>query len=210
MQTASLPLRWTLSAASAPATPIVAQAVCGQLESEGGSISKPGLTASTGRRQPQALAVTTEGPVVAIRPAVQFGGVPNRVRIDLREIDIMAVANNALDWRLLYYPPGTANPVTGGTWAVPHGQSAVEANSSGTALDLTGAYEITRGSLPASAQVRGVVTANVLNAYPLTLDMSGAENPLTSNAGANPAYLVLAAIGASATAAGSMRWSETY
>jgi hypothetical protein len=210
MQTASLPIRWALSAASAPATPVVAQAVCGQLESEGGSVSKPGLTASGGRRIPAALAVTTEGPVVAIRPAVTFGTVPNRVKIDLRELDIMAVANNALDWRLLYYPPGTADPITGGTWAAAHDQSAVEVNSSGTALDLTGAYEITRGSLPASAQIKGQTSLDVLSAYPLTLNISGAESPLTSNAGAGPATLVLAAIGASATAAGSLRWGETY
>jgi hypothetical protein len=210
MQTATLPLRWSLSAASNPASPVVAQAVCGEIESEGGSVSAPGLSASGGRRISAALAVTTEGPVVAIRPAATFGGVTNRVRIDVRELDIMAVANNALDWRLLYYPPGTTNPVTGGAWAVPHGQSATEVNASGTALDLTGAYEVTRGSLPASAQVRGSLTTQVVSAYPLTLDISGANSPLTSAAGANPAYLVLAAIGANATAAGSLRWWETF
>jgi hypothetical protein len=210
MQSATLPLRWEISAADAPAAPATLVEVCSQAESEGGYLTAPGRSFSAGRLLAAAIAVSTENVVIAVRPAVAHGTVPNRVEIEVQDVNILAVAANPLNWRLLYYPPGTADPITGGTWAAANTESAVEVNVAGTGLSLTGAYEIAQGSLASSAQSRGQALSKVVNAFPLTLNASGANSPLTSVAGASPATLVLAASGSSATAAGGLRWWELY
>jgi hypothetical protein len=197
---------------AAPASPAVVGKVCAEVESEGGYFTQAAFPFSAGRLTGAAISTATTAPLLALRPALTFGGIPNRVLIDVRSVDVLA-QSAPVDWRLLYYPPGTADPITGGSWAAPNIYSATEVNAAGTALSLTGAIEVARGSVAASGGggggIRGTAISNVSQAYPLVLDMAGANNPLTSAVGANPAYLVLAAIGAGATASGGAEWWET-
>jgi hypothetical protein len=211
MQTASLPFRWLISAAGAPGATATLTQVCAALISEGGYFVAPSYPFSAGRPIASAISVATEVPLAAIRPRLTLGGIPNRVFIEIADIADYSSAGPA-DWRLLYYPPGSVSPITGGAWASPSTESAVEANVSGTALSLTGAIEIARGYLGAStgASSRIAAVAQISQLLPLTLDMAGANDPRTSNVGANPAYLVLSALGNNpAVASGSILWRET-
>jgi len=211
MQTATLPLRVEVSATDAPATPAVVGKVCAEVESEGGYFTQAAFPFAAGRLNGDGIATTALVPLVALRPALTFGGIPNHVQIEAQDVHVLATGA-PVDWRLLYYPPGTTNPVTGGTWAAAT-HSATEVNVSGTALSATGAIELARGGVPSAGGggggLRALSQQNTIASFPLVLDMAGSNNPLTSNAGANPAYLVLAAIGAGGTASGGIEWWET-
>jgi hypothetical protein len=209
MQSATLPLRYEIAASGAiTGAPTLTQ-FCSGIASEGGYFQRPGYEFSAGRSTP--IDVSAAECLVAIRPATTFNSLVNRIWIEA--IGIVAFASSApVEWRVYYYPPGTANPVTGGTWAVVNTASGVEVNTSGTAISTTGGYEIARGIIGADAtgNSRGAMNSRVGQLLPLTLDASGASSPLASNTGANPAYLALYAIALSGspTAAGSMTWTE--
>jgi hypothetical protein len=203
MQTANLPMRWAISAASAPATSATMRQVCSAVESEGGYAIPPAFTFPARRLITAALAAATApnyAPIVAIRPALTVGteALPtvNRIQAFVEEIEVYATA--AADWALWYFPPGTSDPVTGGSWARLNTASSIEANVAGTALALTGGLQIAGGVALASGtggSARGAASATIQQTLPLALDCCGANNPLESNVGANPAYLVLAATG---------------
>jgi hypothetical protein len=211
MQTAFLPLRYEL-VASAAAVSTITQ-ICSTIATEAGIYSPPGGQFTVGRVISAALAVGTEGPVIAIRPVTTFGVLPNRIHIQVSNLEVYA-SGGPTTWRLLYYPPGSANPVTGGTFAQPNANSAVEANSSGTALSLTGAIELNSGFVAASAgashseQASNIIAENVAQSYPIVLDATGGGSPLVTNVGGNPAYIVISAVGASASAAAKITWIE--
>jgi len=210
MQTAFLPIRYEL-VANAIAAAVMSQ-ICSTISSEGGEYRPPGNQFSGGRTIAGALAVATENVLVAIRPAITFGTLNNRIGINVSSIDVFS-AGASVTWRLLYYPPGSANPITGGAFAVPNANSGVEINTTGTALSLTGAIELASGYVAAAAtgnssdEIAGLIPSTT-QSYPLTLDASNVSSPLTTNVGANPAYLVLSAVGVGATSAGRMNWQE--
>ena len=106
---------------------------------------------------------------------------------------------------------GTADPTTGGSWVAANAASGVEVKAAATALSLTGAYAIQGGFVGTSSggSNRAAAAESIIQTLPFTIDAAGADNPMTSNVGGNPAYLVLAALGAGATAAGWIDWEET-
>jgi hypothetical protein len=212
MQTATLPLRWMAYAADAPAAPATMSVVCSQIESLGGYEITAALPLSAGRPVGSLIAAgAATVPVVAIRPTLLIPattGIPNRVRIDVTDLDAYA-SGGAADFRLIWFPHGT-NPLTGGAWVRGAALSGVEANISATAIDLTGGIEIGRFSVAAGGAVRNAAGSVVRSALPLTLDASGANSPLTSVAGANPSTLAMVAFGAGSSVSGGMRWTEVY
>lgn len=207
MQTATLPLRYEVSSTQNAVTTL--KQICTAVSSEGGYYDVPGYTFSGGRNINQTLSVTTENTIIAIRPALTFGGLPNRVLIKPISVDIYADAN-PLRWRLLYYPPGSSDPTTGGTWVSANSLSATEIKTDATGLTIGSGIEITSGYVTAAGGVsnRNSTDSMVSLMYPLTINASGTNNPLDNNTGASPAYLVLSALGASANAAGRLEWSE--
>lgn len=213
MQTACLPMRDAIYADADPATPATMQAVCAAVESEGGYAIAPAFTFAARRTIAVAIAAgtaPTEAPILAVRPALTIGDGPitNRVQAAVQEIEVYATA--AVDWSLWYFPPGNGDPLTGGTWAAAAGASSIEFNALATALTLTNGLRIAGGIAVASGSggsARGAVSASVQQTLPLTLDICGANNPLTSNVGANPGYLVLTASG-TGSAAGAINWKE--
>jgi hypothetical protein len=207
MQTANLPLRYEISSTADASATLVH--ICSAVVSEGGYYESPSYIFAADREISAALSTASEVPLVAIRPALTLNSIVNRIRLRSVNASVLAIGSS-VRYRLLYYPPGTSNPVTGGAWAVPNAASGVEANASGTALSLTGAYEMQGDFVGAGVGVasRGSSAVIVTQTMPLTLDMAGAGDPRTTNVGNNPAYLVLAALGASATAAGRMEWEE--
>jgi hypothetical protein len=209
MQSATLPLRYEIAASGAiTGTPTLTQ-FCSGIASEGGYFEKPGYVFSAGRSSP--IAVSTAECLVAIRPATTFNSIPNRIQIEAVEVTI-GTATDPVEWRAYYYPPGTTNPVTGGTWAAANDASGVEVNASGTAISTTGGYEIARGLVASNStgNSRTAMSARLTQVLPLTIDASGSNSPLTSNAGANPAYIALyvVATSGSPSAAGTITWQE--
>jgi hypothetical protein len=207
IQTACLPLRYEISS-SGNATALLTQ-ICAAVSSEGGYYDVPAYAFGATREISGIIATTSEVPIVALRPLTTFNGVPNRIRIIVTAVDILASAA-PIRYRLLYYPPGSTNPVTGGAWAAAASASGAEVNTTGTALSLTGAIAIQGGFVGAGAGAtnRAATSESIVSTYPVTIDASGASSPLTSNAGANPAYIVLSALGAGASACGQIDWEE--
>jgi hypothetical protein len=83
---------------------------------------------------------------------------------------------------------------------------AVATQSSVTAvatLETAASYNI-------ASAVRNAAGTVIRSALPLTLDVSGANSPLTSTAGANPSTLVMVAFGGGSSVSGGMRWTEVY
>jgi hypothetical protein len=199
MQTANLPLRDAVYADSDPAAPATMQVVCASVESEGGYFTNPAVTFAARRRISAAIAAGTapaEAPVVAIRPALLSGTIPNRSTILIDEVTVYATA--AVDWSLWYFAPGVASPLTGGSWAAVGAVSSVEMNASATAINLADGVLIAAGVAVASGaggSARGVAATQITQTLPLTIDACGANNPLASNVGANPAHLILTASG---------------
>jgi hypothetical protein len=208
MQTATLPLRYEIS--GTPVSTATLRQICSAVSSEGGYIDTPAYQFAVARELTGAISTTTEAPIIAIRPRLTLYGIPNRVRIKI--INTSAVAlSNSIRWALRYYPPNTANPVTGGTFTAANAESAVEANVTGTALTTAGSYIIQHGfaiTTGGGGQARAVDSANIIQTTVLALGMVSSGSPLVDNDGGNPAYMVLSALGASATAVGAMEWEE--
>jgi hypothetical protein len=213
MQTACLPMRWEIHSSGVPSSPALMQSVCSMLESEGGYAIAPAFTFAARRTIAAAIAAgtaPTEAPIVAIRPALTIGPGPitNRVQAAIQDIEVYSTAG--ADWSLWYFPPGNGDPLTGGSWAAVNDISSIEANASATAVTLTGGYRIASGFAVTSGTgggARGAVSAAIQQTLPLTLDICGVNNPLTSNVGANPGYLVLTASG-TGSVAGVINWKE--
>ena len=206
-QTAFLPLRYELiSTANATAQ---TEQMCTAVSSEGGTFSSPGSLFAGGRTIAQAISTAgAEVPLVAIRPAVTYGTLPNRIFIIPRAYDVIGVSG-AIGYRVLYYPPGSADPITGGAWAAMNANSATEINIGGTALSLTGAIEIDSGYVGTSGgSARGQVSGAISLGYPFTLNAAGAGDPRTTNVGASPAFLVVSGLGAGASSSARITVEE--
>jgi len=88
---------------------------------------------------------------------------------------------------------------------------AVEANVTATSFTGTGAYVIAGGYINTAGtgnNQRGQGTIDIAFGYPLVNDIAANDNPITSNLGGNPAHILLVAVGASATALGTVVWEE--
>lgn len=196
MQSGTLPLRYEIgSAAIASAT---LSQICQAVASEGGYFDQPGYQFAAGRAVGSLISTASEAPLVALRPAATLNSIVNRVFIKIADVQCIG-ASSAFAWRLLYYPPGSADPITGGSWAAANANSATEFNVGGTALSLTGAIPLSGGYVPAAiGAARSVIGASIAQFYPLTLDA----------AGTNPAYLVVSGLGAGATGGAFVQVTE--
>lgn len=205
MQYATLPLRYEMSSSQAASATMAR--ICTAVNSNGGvtptmpyrfAVARTGL-----------VSVASEQAICAIRPATTYNSIVNRSMIHISHVHILAAGNPVL-WVLRYYPPGTADPTSGGSW-VQGSNSAAETKIDATSLSTTGSHVIAMGMVPTSGGAsREVETESIDARFPLALDASGANSPLASATGANPAYIVLTAlqIGGAATAAGVLEWSE--
>lgn len=193
--------------ASSPATATMTR-VCATVISEGGYFEIPSLAFDGGREIANAISTVSEVPLVAIRPALTFNSLPNRIMVQLAGLDIFATGS--MRWRAWYFPPGSANPVTGGSWTAAAAGSGVEINVSGTGFSSTGGYGFQGGyvGVAVAGNARSNISQNILQAAPLTIDMAGAGDPRSSNVGANPAYIVFTALGAGSAAAAWPYWRE--
>lgn len=148
MSTANLPVQFEIvSAAGAVAS---MKAGCGSVVSEGGAEKDQGFVFAAGTTVtvPRTVAAGTPLPVVAVRPALLFGGKQNRVQLRLESIAWLAVSGAAeYKWEVLYNPT-----ITGGAWAAVDANSTAEVNITGTAV--TGGIVVAQGFDNAAAAAR--------------------------------------------------------
>lgn len=134
---------------------------------------------SIGHEIAAAKTVTTNTPLIALRPKTTFKTTGNAVDflnavwIKLHSFDIYASSN--LKWSLWYYPVGTADPLSGGTgWFDFGSESASQYNLTATTLSLTNAICIDTGYIgTAGGSTRTAVSRDIDLSYPLTVHSSG-------------------------------------
>lgn len=166
-QTFTLPIRYEIQA-TATSEPSGLQAICAEVESEGGLDAPIGYQSAAANETDVATG-TSPVPVLSIRPALNFpdGGITNRSFIVPGSIDLMVVGSDCLV-DIQY------NAVlSGGTWTRANPHSAVEFGV-GQALVTPGLAAqrllVVAGERNNLANAAG---ASVSSQYPLTLDAAG-------------------------------------
>jgi len=168
MRRASLPLRWEIvnTAASAGAT---FQAICGQVMSEGGVAEGIGHTFSVANVANIATS-TSSATVLAIRPKTEWpassGRRPNATIIP-GDLSVSSVGA-AILVEVFYAPT-----FSGGTWASPDANSAVEFSVNSTvSADGTevAAFFVPSGGTGLAA---GIGNRTIASQYPLTVNIDG-------------------------------------
>lgn len=189
--TAALPLRWEIgnSGASAGAT---LQAICGDVESEGGTL-RPASSSFSACNTANIATSTTRAALLAFRPAAVYpaGGKINRQTIIPGDISIISTGADVLV-EVFYLPT-----LTGGSWVLADATSGVEVNLGATISApgiLIDSFFVPSGS----GQQAGSSHDALSSYYPITLDA----------AGANPRAMLIAAT--TTTGAGTARCAVSW
>ena len=192
-QTFSLPVRWEIESTAASAGGTF-QAICCEVESEGGFSSPNGLTFST--LNPADIATTTAlTHVLSIRPATEYpasSGHVNRTFIIPGDIS-MIIGSNASAVSVLY-----GSVLTGGTWTRANANSAVEYGL-GQTITTPGVLHHAFFAA-ATAQARAEAEFSVDSQYPLSLSIAGdAPQAMT---------IAVQTVTGNGTARAAMDWKE--
>jgi hypothetical protein len=167
-QTATLPVRWeiTNTAASAGAT---LQAICVDVESEGGRPNPTGLSFSAANLA-DVNTSTTRAALLVMRPTADYpaGGATNRESIIPGNISVLATGADVLIE--VFY-----NPTVTGSFTRVDASSGVEVNV-GATISATGiriaSFFVASG---AGAQTAGAGGSTLASQYPIALDAAGAN-----------------------------------
>lgn len=193
MTTATLPIRYEITATGVIGSDGTLDQICSMACSEGGFDDALGFprAASNGGT---ALSTTTRRPILSIRPKATYGGITNRMFIQLESIVVYA-ASVGIEWDLVYN-----TSLTGAAFTSAGTNSAIEYDVKASAL--TGGDVIDSGYVAASASARSAIQSAIAVKLPISLD----------NAGANPIPLTVAAvrIGGAGTAdvCAALQWRE--
>jgi hypothetical protein len=167
MKTANLPNRWEIDGDVVDTM----LATCCSVQSEGGADKFLGyeFAYSSGLR---ALANGVRTPLMALRPALTFNGLPNRMLIELKEIMALQTSNGIGLFELIYLPV-PANLV-GGAWvAADAAYSGVEVNV--TPVSITGGILVHAWHNQSTNQQKASIGRELTTRYPLVLDAAGAQ-----------------------------------
>jgi hypothetical protein len=197
MRTGTLPLRYRIQGTNA--TPDVLQAVCCEVESEGGS--EP-ITYDFSAYTPSDVAVAngTRTHVISIRPKLLYRGMENRMSIILIDVNVLGGTNPVLI-ETMYN-----STVTGGTATSANELSAAEyivggtfatkpATSSDCGTIMTQAFYVPSGT----GSVKNTTSTSFTTQFPITLSIDGLTPTIFS--------IVATGIGA-ATIRCAVSWKE--
>jgi hypothetical protein len=167
MQSLTLPVQMLITATSTGSTK-TAHFKCASVSSEGGFSEDAGFSFSTAN-----VAVTAANgartAIVSFRPLTTFNSLPNRQKVRVDSVDILA-GTNPIRWEL----------VLGATFSVAPTYAAVDATRSGCEASTapgtlaTAPHVIASGFISGSATVRGTISAASRVRYPISLDRAGA------------------------------------
>ena len=163
MTTANLPLRGVIENTGVAAGTNTMKMICSSVMSEGGdeAFQRGNLnSASNGITE---IAVTTRRPIISVRPALNFNGIPNRAWYILNEVAMQLRTNN-LYWEIVF-----GATLTGPSWSAVFADSSVEFDVSATAL--SGGVSVVKGYGTAEVgAVSGEVNAVVAGRFPNSVD----------------------------------------
>jgi hypothetical protein len=194
MKTANLPVRYEIENLGTTSGSSTLEAICTSVISEGGFEDNRGLPFSTSSGT-TVKSVTTEVPILSIRPKATFNSIVNRGQIIPQQVSSYVDTTGAR-FRLIYNPT-----LTGAAFGSVDNSSIVEVDTTASAfsagLPVAAWYQPASASGTYSAQLN-----EVLSRLPLSLNISGA----------NPIVLTLAAarIGGTGTCnvLASINWKE--
>lgn len=170
MTTANLPLRYEIENTGAAAAGLTLKAICGSVVSEGGFETSRGLPfcVTTGITP---TSVTTEVPILSIRPKATFNSIVNRGTV------LPGRATGYSETKGARFNVVYDGALTGASFASVDDDSIVESDTTATAI--TGGIVIDSFYVPASNQGGSSSGGlGILSRLPLSLDIAGA-NPKT-------------------------------
>jgi hypothetical protein len=192
MGTAVLPMRAQMTNSGVNTANI--KMICWEVSSAGGSFQFPSYAFSAARPLDSGLAVlntATPYPLVSIR--INTSRFPRRT-INISGIEALVSGNNPYAlYKVFYFPSGVADPLTNESWTAMDTNSAVDYDISATAITLTNGICIASGYIGGSNRASLELEDSIY--VPLSLDISGAGDPLTTNTGANSAIISVVATG---------------
>ncbi len=164
IQSANLPVICGMYANNTATTTM--QFNCATVRSEGADVDEPGYgfavsgTVTAGNN--------TRTHLLSVRPKTTFSGITNRVEFIPETVDIMVTGNTGVYWELVI-----GQALTTPTYS--DANTAYSGFEYATAQTLNGnpAIVIESGYIPATNQSKGLVSRNITNRYPITLDAAG-------------------------------------
>jgi hypothetical protein len=194
MQTATLPVAFEIENVGVADQAHTVNQICTAVISEGGWEEGRGITFATSNGV-TTIGATTRRPILSIAPALTFGGVENRVLLDLISMEMTASGQSGY-WELVYN--GT---LTGASFAnVDATNSSVQVDVAATAI--TGGVVIDSGFVVAGSGAARGWAENALSArLPFGLNQAGSV--------ADRLTLVVTAFSGTCTVSGSMSWRES-
>lgn len=168
-KTANLPVRYEIENLGATSGASTFSAICSAVMSEGGFEVSRGVPFSANSGV-TVNSVTTEEPILSIRPKATFNSIVNRGAIILKEVNAYVDTTGAR-FNIVY-----GGTLTNASFASVNDNSITEFDTAATAI--SGGVIVGSFYLPASqAGIRSAVTESMLSRLPLTLDVAG-SNPI--------------------------------
>lgn len=194
IQTATLPVICGMSCVEESTTTMLFN--CCTVRSEGAAIEEEGFGFSA---EGTATAVSaTRTHILSVRPNTTFNAIANRTNFVLESIDILVTGNNPVLWELCV---GQAISGTTAFIDVNATYSGFEYNTLGT-ISGAPAIVIQKGYVAATAANKTALSKNVVNRYPITLDVAGAVRILGTLS------LIVSGIGNDSVCRASLNWRE--
>lgn len=163
MTTANLPVRSEIVNTGAASGAHTMVEICSSVMSEGGDEAFQRGNLNSAANGTTTIAVTTRRPILSVRPALTFGGVPNRAWYLLIEA-LFRVTTNDLYWEVVY-----GATLTGAVFSAAAADSCVEYDVSATAL--TGGTSVVKGyAVAGQGSSSGATIATVSGRFPNSVD----------------------------------------
>lgn len=169
MTTATLPVRYEITATGVIAKSSYMDQICSAVVSEGGLEADLGFPRAIGNGTTK-ISVTTRRPILSIQPKATYGGITNRMYLLLEQYQAYVETTQAI-MEVVYN-----GSLTGAAFGSAGTNSAMNYDVSATAI--TGGDVIAYAFIPAGATIEGIFAGTVANRLPLTLDTAGA-NPIS-------------------------------
>lgn len=193
MQTANLPVRAGMVSTDTATTTM--RFICASVVSEGGQIAEQGYGYSIDVAGTAGNDTRTH--IMSLRPRALFNGVTNRAKLSLESVEILVTGSSPVAWSLVL-----GQAITSPTWSnVSDSYSVAEITTAG-AISGDPSVTLASGYIPASNQSKGVVSRQLTDRYPITLDASG--NVRTNGT----VTLIAFGLGASSALRASLTWKE--
>ncbi len=195
MTTANLPMRGEIENIGVAAGTNTMKMICSSVMSEGGdeSFQRGNLnSAATGTGE---VAVTTRRPIISVRPAANFNGIPNRAWYILIEA-VMQIRTNNLYWEIVF-----GGTLTGAAFGAAAADSCVEFDTTATAI--TGGTSVVKGyGIAGVGAASGQTVAEAAGRFPNSVD-----SLLSTQAGHT---LVGTSMTGTCNVAAAINWREIY